>query len=168
MPLSAQLFPLIIDGLYLHSFCLWDYRNPQSFPNPPTGDGEITLSLGGLKVIICGGIWGVEALWFGSYAATRVVMWACEERLNWWLIAPLCSLNGWCVIERGHLKEGEQDKHQTLLPRPHNASPFISFYRLPIYVRMHKTFVFTLWGFSLDHFDCCKFIKKKSTGFSAL
>uniref|UniRef100_A0A3Q3DJ31 Uncharacterized protein n=1 Tax=Hippocampus comes TaxID=109280 RepID=A0A3Q3DJ31_HIPCM len=27
-----------------------------SFPNPPTGDGEITLSLGGLKVIICGGI----------------------------------------------------------------------------------------------------------------
>lgn len=54
MLLSTLLFPVIIDGPYLHSFCLWDYHSPLPSPKPPDRrDGEITLSLGSPKVIIC-------------------------------------------------------------------------------------------------------------------
>lgn len=86
-------------------------------------DWEITLSLGGPKVIICEefvkwelGELAVTTATSSGAARAHSWVWAQkQERLNCSVIALLCSLNPWHVIERGHLKEQEKASVQFVL-----------------------------------------------------
>ena len=110
---------------------------PSAVPQAPDRrDGEITLSLGGPKVIICEEFVEWELCELAVTATSTVAshaprVWAQkQERLNCSVIALLCCLNRWCVIERGHLRGGRKRlaSNQTLSPRPHGTSPFILFF----------------------------------------
>lgn len=123
MLLSTLLFPAIIDGPYLHSFCLWDYHSPLVSPTPPDRrDGEITLSLGGPESYHLWGIRQEGALWIGAYCyffcgvthAQGVSTEAGE-------VKSMCDCSfvllesAMCYWERGHLERGRNRiaSHQT-------------------------------------------------------
>lgn len=81
MLLSVLLFPAIIDGPYLHSFLFMRLSRPLCRPSKPPDrrDGEITLSLGGPKVII-GEVFN-EWWSFVNWQLLRLVLWrhtSCE------------------------------------------------------------------------------------------
>lgn len=123
MLLSTLLFPAIIDGPYLHSFCLWDYHSPLVSPTPPDRrDGEITLSLGGPESYHLWGIRQEGALWIGGYCyfccgvthAQNVSAEAGE-------VKSMCDCSfvllesAMCYWERGHPERGRNRiaSHQT-------------------------------------------------------
>ena len=141
MLLSTLLFPVIIDGPYLHSFCLWDYHSPLPSPKPPDRrDGEITLSLGGSKVIICEEFVEWELCELAVTATSTDCGVTRTESLNTEAgeVKLFCDCSFMflesvmCYWERP--PEGGRKRLASCRtpspPRPHGASPFIIFFIL--------------------------------------
>lgn len=138
MLLSTLLFPAIIDGPYLHSFCLWDYHSPLPSPKPPDRrDGEITLSLGGPKVIICEEFVERELCELAVTATSAVASVSTEAgEVKFFCDCSFVLLES--VMCYWEMPPGKREKKMSikpnLSPHLHGTSPFIFFFFLFFYL----------------------------------